>query len=583
MADQDDTPDTPAEGRSTMAALTRVELALRRTEAIQAFLMQLQDATRELDDPIEIQHNASRLLAEHLGVNRVLYAEVEGEEAVVRSAYVLGVDPPPSRIAITQLGASLHAAQGRGETIAIDDVQMDARVTEPEREAYRSAEVAALASILIAKDGKWIGALSAQSKVPRTWASEEIALLRDVGDRMRDTMARARAARALRKSEERCRLIVEAALTYAIFTTDAEGRIESWSPGATTVFGWTAAEAIGKPFALTFTMEDRTAGEPLRELARARANGSTPDRRWHQRKDGKRVFIDGATHLLSDGILGDKFVKIGQDTTQRREWEQSLSDLNRLLERRVVEGASQLSRAKEIRDMLRLQLAQAEEHERRRLARELHDELGQHLTAIALGLQALSDVATPNSEIDRRATQLQGLVASLSQEMHGLAMRLRPKALDDFGLHAALEAYVEAWSQRSGIIVDLHAVQDMGRLPPDLESALYRVVQEALTNVAKHSRATRASIVVEQREGQVIAIIEDNGQGFSAGAGAEQTAPLGMGLLGIHERALLLGGTAQIESAVGSGTTVYVRIPLTHESGWDHDDSGDESPEGLNA
>jgi signal transduction histidine kinase len=256
--------------------------------------------------------------------------------------------------------------------------------------------------------------------------------------------------------------------------------------------------------------------------------------------------------------------------TQRREWEQSLNDLNETLERRVAERTVQLSRANAARDALRLQLVQAEEQERARLARELHDEVGQHLTALGLGLQALSDLAQPGSEVDRRAEQLRGLVASLSQEMHALAVRLRPKALDDFGLQAALAAYVDAWSRRSGIGVDLHAAPDIARVSPAVESAIYRVVQEALTNVAKHSRATRASVLVEQRDGQIVAIIEDDGRGFDARHGAEQTAPPGLGLVGIHERVTLLGGTAQVESAVGGGTTVFVRIPVAAGDGSSH-------------
>lgn len=258
-----------------------------------------------------------------------------------------------------------------------------------------------------------------------------------------------------------------------------------------------------------------------------------------------------------------------------RNAEQSLHDLNELLEQRVAERTEQLSRANEARDALRLQLLQAEEQERQRLARDLHDEVGQHLTALGLGLQALSDVAPAGSEVDRRAVQLRALVASLSREMHAITLRLRPRALDDFGLPAALEAYVDVWSQRSGIVVDLHANPNIERLPPAVESAVYRVVQEGLTNVVKHSGATRASVVVERRDGLVIAIVEDDGHGFEM-QHEDQHAPSRLGLLGIRERAQLLGGSAQIESTAGGGTTIFVRIPLslpnrsTHEHAREH-------------
>lgn len=164
--------------------------------------------------------------------------------------------------------------------------------------------------------------------------------------------------------------------------------------------------------------------------------------------------------------------------------------------------------------MLRLQLAQAEEDERRRLSRELHDEAGQHLTALALGLQALSDVAPPGSEVDRRAAELRALTGTLGRELHAVAVRLRPKALDDFGLEAALAAYAEDWSRQTGIAVDVHADVASARLPGAIESALYRIVQEALTNVARHSGATRVSVVVERRARYVVAVVEDDGRGF---------------------------------------------------------------------
>jgi signal transduction histidine kinase len=215
---------------------------------------------------------------------------------------------------------------------------------------------------------------------------------------------------------------------------------------------------------------------------------------------------------------------------------------------------------------LRRQLALAEEEERRRLARDLHDEVGQHLTALGLGLQALSNVAPPGSDVDRRATQLRILAATLGRELHALAVRLRPRALDDFGLEAALQSYAEEWARQSGIAIELHAHGPSTRLSPGMESAVYRIVQEALTNVARHSGAAHAGVVLERRDGYIHLIVEDDGRGFDA---ERALMPLAdrierLGLVGMRERTALVGGTMDIESAPGKGTTVFVRFPDDH-------------------
>jgi signal transduction histidine kinase len=246
------------------------------------------------------------------------------------------------------------------------------------------------------------------------------------------------------------------------------------------------------------------------------------------------------------------------DVTALKRTEAALRESEGRLECRIVERTVE-------RDALRRALSAAEEAERRRLSRELHDEVEQHLTSLGLGLQALSDVVPPGSEADRRAIQLRTIVDALARELHTLAVRLRPRALDDFGLEAALAAYAKEWSEQSGIAVDMHAAITTDRLPPEIESAVYRIVQEALTNVAKHSGATHSSVLVERRDGHVIAIIEDDGCGFDTSIVSEnrQRSGGGLGLLGIRERAALLGGTLEIESGPGGGgTTLYVRIPI---------------------
>jgi len=209
------------------------------------------------------------------------------------------------------------------------------------------------------------------------------------------------------------------------------------------------------------------------------------------------------------------------------------------------------------RDSLR-RVVEAQELERRRLARELHDETGQALTSILLGLRSLEDAL--ESEGSRTAAgELRDLVVSTLQDVRRLAVELRPKALDDFGLVPALERLTEGFAEQTGIAVDLEAAFVEERLPAEVETALYRIVQESLTNVIKHARAKRVSILVTRRRGSVMAVIEDDGEGFDPAQVGEE----GYGLVGMRERVALFDGRLQIESSAGGGTTLAVEVPVT--------------------
>jgi len=198
----------------------------------------------------------------------------------------------------------------------------------------------------------------------------------------------------------------------------------------------------------------------------------------------------------------------------------------------------------------------AQEVERRRLSRELHDETGQALTSILLGLRALEE--TLQTAAARAATaELRELVVATLQDVRRLAVELRPSALDDFGLVAALEHLTSSFGEQTGIAVDFGAALGDERLPSDVETALYRIVQESLTNVVKHARARRVSIALTKVEGSVTAVVEDDGQGFDPAK-----TDGGYGLIGMGERLALLGGRLRIESNPSAGTTIAADVPL---------------------
>jgi signal transduction histidine kinase len=207
-------------------------------------------------------------------------------------------------------------------------------------------------------------------------------------------------------------------------------------------------------------------------------------------------------------------------------------------------------------DALR-RVVEAQELERRRLARELHDEMGQALTSILLGLKALEE--RTGDEASRAATQeLRELVVSTLQDVRRLAVELRPTALDDFGLVAALERLTASFGEQTGISVDFETALADERLPEEVETALYRIVQESLTNVVKHARARRVSILLARKEGSVKAVVEDDGRGFDP---AEQAGD-GFGLVGMSERLALLGGRLEVESDADAGTTIAAEVPV---------------------
>lgn len=223
---------------------------------------------------------------------------------------------------------------------------------------------------------------------------------------------------------------------------------------------------------------------------------------------------------------------------------------------------SRRQRAEAARRQLLRRLVAAQEEERARLARELHDKMGQHLTALALGLEVHG--AGPARPSDEGLRRLQELAEGLSQEVRDLAWELRPPELDHLGLKEAVATYAEQWSRRSGVPVDfVSAGGDCRRLTSEAETALYRVAQEALTNVVKHASARDVTLVLEQTPEQVLLVVEDNGRGFDAeGAARAPGARRRMGLLGMRERVELAGGSLDIESAAGAGTTLVARVPL---------------------
>lgn len=274
------------------------------------------------------------------------------------------------------------------------------------------------------------------------------------------------------------------------------------------------------------------------------------------------------------GILANAFetmrVRLRTSLAEVEEW-------NRELERRVAaQTAEAEARNRELarlysnvqeRERERAALLQrvihTQEEERRRLAQELHDETSQALASLQLGLERLTVDARAPESLRALAREMQMIATSTLVEVHRLAVELRPSILDDIGLVAAVERYVQDVAARSGLIADFAAIGvEHLRLIPAAESATYRIVQGALANVLLHAQAAHISVLLERRGDKLVVVIEDDGRGFdlaSVRAGALEDR---LGIVGMEERASLLGATLTIETAPGAGATIFLEIPI---------------------
>jgi two-component system, NarL family, sensor histidine kinase UhpB len=208
------------------------------------------------------------------------------------------------------------------------------------------------------------------------------------------------------------------------------------------------------------------------------------------------------------------------------------------------------------RDALR-RIVDAQELERRRLARELHDETGQALSSILLGLKGLEE-KVGDGDARTEVAGVRELVVATLHDVRRLAVELRPKVLDDFGLVPALERLTETFAAQTGLRVRFESGLSDARLPAEVETALYRIVQESMTNIVKHSHARSISVALVRKAGAAAAVIEDDGDGFDP----EVVREGGFGLEGMRERVGLLDGRLQIESTPGEGTTIVAEVPL---------------------
>jgi PAS domain S-box-containing protein len=352
------------------------------------------------------------------------------------------------------------------------------------------------------------------------------------------------------------RLLVEGIRDYAIFVLDPEGHVLTWNPGARAMKGYDKEEIVGQHFSKFYLPEAVQNGWPERELALADKEGRFADEGWRIRKDGSSFWASVIITALrsEDGKLTG-FAKITRDMSDRRQTEERFQSLNRELRLRVSE-LDESRRVIELRTLelqkLSAQLLNVQDEERRRLARELHDDLGQQLTVLKMTLPKIAE----NEPSVRLTDNALATVRNLSYLLH-------PPLLDETGLRAALHWYIEGLEKRSGIRISLTITpQSFPRLSKDIETTIFRVVQESLTNVYRHANSESARVEISKQSEWIVVRVRDYGSGMPLEHSAKNfPSRLGVGISGMRERARQFGGELTVSRAE-PGILVEAKIGL---------------------
>jgi PAS domain S-box-containing protein len=422
------------------------------------------------------------------------------------------------------------------------------------------------------KDGHYVDVLSRGFAVRREPGGP---VVRIVGTHF-DLTERKRAEATLRADERRLRAFLENSAVVG-WIKDAEGRHVFLSENFQQRFKVRLADWLGKT---DFDLWPHAIAELFHrnDLAVLGTGLSIEVVEEAPNPDGTRSWWLNHKFPFEDAD-GKRYVGgLGVDITARTQAEELLRQAHEELEARVQARTAELGNANaslqlEIREResaerarrdLLARLVFAQEDERRRIAREMHDQFGEQLTALGLEIGGMRGAVAGLPHLVARVDALEAVAQQLDRDVDHLVWALRPTALDDLGLGAALANYVQDWSARVGVSADLHtAGLAADRLPTEFETTLYRIAQEALNNIAKHARATHVAVLLERRPDHISLVIEDDGTGFDAGV--PRAAGQGFGLLGMRERAALIGASLAIESEAGKGTSILVRIATPTE------------------
>jgi PAS domain S-box-containing protein len=369
----------------------------------------------------------------------------------------------------------------------------------------------------------------------------------------------------VRQDEQRFRLLVDAVKDYAIFMLDPTGKVSSWNSGAERIKGYKPSEILGKHFSCFYPEEDVVNGKPHWELVIAAKEGRFEDEGWRLRKDGTRFWANVIITALRDesGTLVG-YAKVTRDFSEKMEAQRALQ--KEVSERREAQRLLHSSE-KSLRQ-LSLHLLRTQDEERRRIGRDLHDSLGQYLAVLKMKLESFAS-SKPGDDAAKELNDCIRLAEDSIREVRTVSYLLYPPMLEEMGLESAIQWYLDGFSARSGINTAFAVQPGFGRLPRDFELALFRVLQESLTNVHRHSGSQTAQVRLSMKDGSVVLEVEDAGKGVSPNlleqSGQDWMGAPGVGVRGMNERMRQLGGRLELASS-DSGTRLSAIIPVSAPS-----------------
>lgn len=531
-----------------LTGLKRTRDALRTREMQQAAVARFgQDALSRI--PLKLLlPNAGELVRKTLAVDFSAICELTPAKDVL--CYTAGAGWAEDVVGFEFDYGTERSLAGRvlrtGEPVVVTDLDRDERIEGSAMLKQNGVRSAIGVKILHREEA--YGVLGAFATVPRAFSIDDINFLQSIANIIAEAAGRLNAEDEIREQRSWLQTTLSS-IGDGVIATDRDGAVTFLNPVAETLTGWTDAEARARSLDdIFYIINEQTRERVPTPVAKVIETGIVVGLANHTvlvSRQGKEIPIDDSAAPIKEGGEIKGVVLVFSDVTERKMVERS---------RRETE--------------IMHRLVEAQEAERHRIARDLHDHLGQKMTALRLQIESLTDRRAGGTSIAHAIDELKVAALHIDRDIGFLSWELRPTELENLGLDDALRSFVREWSSQYGINAEFHTSKiekgaPIGRLAQSLETNLYRIAQEALNNVLKHADAKQVNVLLQHREKNIVLIVEDNGLGFKrdpeSGNGKK---PGGLGLVGMQERAALMSGTLEIDTKPGGGTTILARIPV---------------------